>query len=136
MHTWAEDAISGKSEAGVTALLAASRASDSHELEFAASRGFYAFWQLVVWAVYDARGRATLLELASVWQKDKHSATKEQFARHFWRKAIAVAEITGEDNLTEFCQEFLLAMSETHKRRRTKNESAKMPEWTRAANEC
>ncbi len=76
MHTWAEDAISGKSEAGVTALLAASRISDSNELEFAASGGFYAFWQLVVWAVYDTGGRVTLMELASDWQKDSHSHNK------------------------------------------------------------
>ena len=57
MHTWAEDAISGKSEAGVTALLAASRISDSNELEFAASGGSDAYCRLVAWADMTSGGR-------------------------------------------------------------------------------
>lgn len=111
MHTWAKDAMAGRSEAGLMALLAASRASDSHELEFVVSGGFYAFWQLVVWAVYDARGRTILLELASAWRKDGHSGMKGQLTRHLLRKALSVAEITGENNLVEFCQQFLLIVT-------------------------
>jgi hypothetical protein len=111
VHAWADDAMAGRSEAGATALLAASRAADSHELEFAASGGFYAFWQLVVWAVYDAGGRTNLLELASAWRKDSHCGPREQFARQLLRKAITVADITGEDNLVEFCQQFLSVMT-------------------------
>jgi hypothetical protein len=111
VHTWANDAMAGRSESGITTLLAASRASDSHELEFVASVGFYAFWQLVVWAAYDARGRSSLLELASAWRKDSHSAMKEQLTRHLLRKAQSVAEITGESNLVEFCQQFLLIVT-------------------------
>jgi len=111
VHAWADDAMAGRSETGVTALLAASRAADSNELEFAASGGFYAFWQLVVWAVCDTGGRTTMLELASAWWRDGHRGTKEQFARQLLRKAITVADITGEDNLVEFCQQFLLVMT-------------------------
>ncbi len=111
VHTWANDAMAGRSEAGLMALLGASRASDSHELEFVVSGGFYAFWQLVVWAVYDARGRTILLDLASAWRKDGNSAMKEQLTRHLLRKAQSVAEITGENNLVEFCQQFLLIVT-------------------------
>jgi len=111
VHTWADDAMAGRSEAGVTTLLAASRAADSHELEFVSSVGFYAFWQLVVWAAYDAHGRSSLLELASTWSKDSHPAMKEQLTRHLLRKAQSVAEVTGESHLVEFCQQFLLIVT-------------------------
>ena len=85
--------------------------ADSHELEFAISGGFYAFWQLVVWAVYDAGGRVTMLELASAWWKGSDCAMKDHFARQLLRKAVTVADITGEVNLVDFCQQFLLLMT-------------------------
>jgi hypothetical protein len=80
--------------------------SGSHELEFASGDGFYAFWQIVVWAAYDRAAREEVLKLAELWISCA-AVPKRQFARSLWRKALTVTDVTGEENLVEFCEQFI-----------------------------
>ena len=63
----------------------------------------------MIWAVYDSAGRDRLLGIAVIWQR--HGlGEKQRFAQTLRRKATTVAEVTGEDNLLDFCEAFIASL--------------------------